>query len=66
MESKTDNTESRIVTVLTCIIAVSFAVSMFYYGPSDGIWFTFGLYDQMFGFLGDIALRILDTFLMNN
>lgn len=57
-------TESKIVTSLSVIIAVSFAINIFYYGLSDGTWFTFGLYDQLFDAIGDATLRFLDAIFM--
>jgi len=56
--------EHNIVTFISVIVVASFAISIFYYGLSEGIWFTFGIYDQLFGKIIEIIFGLLDSIFM--
>lgn len=56
--------EHNIVTFISVIIAVSFTVNIFFYGMSEGIWATFGMYSHLFDKITDVILGVLDSIFM--
>ena len=52
--------EHNIVTFISVVIAATFAISILFYGLSEGVWFTLGIYDQLFSKIIDTIFVFLD------
>lgn len=55
------NIETKIVTAIAVLIAIPFVINIFYYGLSDGTWFTFSVYERLFEMMGNSVLHLLDS-----